>query len=97
MAIVILDRARFELEEIIEWWRENRTAAPYLFENEFETLLAQLAAMPSIGHMSRDTILNLRASGLLKSRYVVYHRFVPDLRRVEIVSVWHMSRRDSKW
>lgn len=50
LPIIVAPQADAQIQTIDAWWRENREAAPDLFEQELSTAFANIAAMPSAGH-----------------------------------------------
>ena len=93
MKVLLLDEAqrRFEVED--RWWREHRDAKE-LFVTEFQEVLRQVAAAPSIGQRYRRARGKLLQRVLMKkTRCHVY--YVHDAERgiVEVHSIWGARRR----
>ncbi len=91
LVVAIQRRAVREIETIDEWWRTNRPAAPNLFANELESMLAVVALMPTLGAEARSQRLGgVRRVLLPQSRYHVYYR-VRDT-TLDVLAVWHTVR-----
>lgn len=92
MKLEIAPRAIRDAERCARWWRENRTAAPGLFEDELRTALDLIRAAPTLG--SRYDIIPGREHRRVLmpvSRHHVYYRIMgPD--HVRIVAVWSAVR-----
>lgn len=54
LTIAFTPRATKQTRRALAWWRENRPAAPDLFEQELRNVLALVAAAPSLGAVARD-------------------------------------------
>jgi plasmid stabilization system protein ParE len=77
------------------WWAENRPAAPDLLEQELRNVLALVAATPTLGALARDTrVKDVRRVLLRRTRYHVYYRVDSASVRLEVLALWHASRRD---
>jgi hypothetical protein len=46
MKIILLRRALADAKKVIIWWRTNRTAAPFLFEDELRAAQLLLLEFP---------------------------------------------------
>lgn len=91
LRVVIQRRAVVEAEAVDAWWRVHRSDVSDLFASELDTMLAAIAAMPTLGAAAAG----VRAEGvrrvlLRKTRYHVYYRVRDDV--VEVLAVWHTSR-----
>ena len=83
--------AREQAAEIGRWWRENREAAPDLFEDELVHALALLADHPEASPLySKRRGHVVRRIRLEKTRYAVYFTVEPEA--VNVIAVWHTSR-----
>jgi plasmid stabilization system protein ParE len=49
MKLRLTPRALAEAKRIKTWWRQNRRAAPHLFEQELKAALALIRATPGLG------------------------------------------------
>jgi plasmid stabilization system protein ParE len=93
LPVVLTRRAERQLEEALNWWMANRTAAPDLLLDNVERAMQLLAAQPSIGAKARgDRFRDIRRVLLEPVGYHIYYRVRPVLRRVEILAVWHAQR-----
>lgn len=91
LAIVFERRAIREAEACDEWWRSNRPAAPDLFVNELEAVVAAVALMPTLGGRAKSARLpGVRRVLLSATRYHVYYRARGAT--LEVLAVWHASR-----
>ncbi len=86
-------RAAKEIREAVAWWRQNRPAAPDLFEDELRAAVSLLGIQPLIGARALNVALaGVRRVQLSGSRYHLYYRIRPRARIVEVLALWHMSR-----
>lgn len=89
--VVILVRARVEIEAADAWWRIHHPASSTSVVDELERALALLSAHPDLGARvpgrasPGDRRLLLRRIG-----YHVYYRVRPG--RIEVLRFWHTSR-----
>ncbi len=92
-SIRITDAADAQIEEIDDWWRDNRTAAPDLFREELESAFERLAGQPKSGRaFPRPRYPDLRRTLLRRTAYQVYYIFLPMTDEVEVRAVWHARR-----
>ena len=97
MKVVLSETAAREFVVAVEWWRENRPAAPTLLEDEMAVLLARLAEMPLTGQaVLNGKLRGLRRASLEESRYHLYYRVHEKRGVVWVVRLWHMSRSSPK-
>lgn len=73
------------------WWRENRGAAPDLFDHELESAIASLAVTPDIGAPYQPRP-GLRRVLLQRTRYHLYYRHDEDSGEVVVLAVWSALR-----
>lgn len=85
--IAYTQRARGQIEEKSTWWRANRSKAPYLFDDELDRVLALLRERPEIGAPYKHRIQGVRKMRIWKTPYLVFYRYDPQQRVVEIMSV----------
>ena len=84
-------RADNEILVILRWWRENRPAAPNLFEEELAEASTRLATQPEIGMaFSRPRAPKTRRLLLRRTRYHVYYEH--DDEGVLVHAVWGAVR-----
>jgi plasmid stabilization system protein ParE len=78
---------------ITKWWRKNRPAAPFVFEDELEEAVEKLRIEPHLGTeygvLSGETI---RFMLLPKSAQHVYYAVDDDNGVVVIYTVWGARR-----
>jgi plasmid stabilization system protein ParE len=80
-----------QIDDIDDWWRENRPSAPNLFLDELATSFEVLSHTPQIGRAYRQSPVPGTRRILLKgSRYHVY--YVPRAEAVIILAIWHAQR-----
>ena len=94
MQVRIFSRARREIGAVVAWWRVNRPAAQGKFEAELGAALLRLATDPYSAPRARDPRLKqFRRLSLLETRYHLYYRVNEAKQQIEVLRVWHMSRR----
>ena len=97
MKVVLSEAAAREFAVAVEWWRENRPAAPTHLEDEMAVVLRRLAVMPLTGRaVLNDQLRGLRRASLEDSRYHLYYRVLEKRDLVWVVRLWHMSRSSPK-
>jgi plasmid stabilization system protein ParE len=95
LAVAFTKRATNQTRRALAWWRENRRAAPDLLEQELRSVLALLAEAPMLGAVPRDArIKDARRVLLRRTRYYLYYRTKTEEGRLEVLALWHASRRD---
>jgi plasmid stabilization system protein ParE len=95
LTVAFTARATKQTRRALAWWRENRSAAPDLLEQELRSVLALVAVAPTLGAIARDTrIKEVRRVLLRRTRYHVYYRVDAALGRLEVLALWHTSRRE---
>jgi plasmid stabilization system protein ParE len=89
--VLISADAEIQLAGVRSWWRENRAAAPDLFDRELdaavEILRHSAGAFPVYRTEGRAEVRRLL---LPRSRYAVY--FSIEEHHVLFVAVWHTAR-----
>ncbi len=74
------------------WWLRNRDKAPEAFDEEIERAFELLLNAPHVGKPSRSRHGKLiRRLTLERIRYYLYYRVERD--RIQLLSLWHTSRR----
>lgn len=87
--LVVFDRdAQAEASAIDLWWRENRPAAPNLFRDELERMIALAARVPESGRVVRDR--DVRRIRLRRTQYHVYFRV--ESNALVVLAIWHARR-----
>jgi plasmid stabilization system protein ParE len=95
LTVAFTKRATNQTRRALAWWRENRRAAPDLLEQELRSVLALLSEAPMLGAVARDPrIKDARRVLLRRTRYYVYYRVKTEQGRLEVLALWHASRRD---
>ena len=93
MKVLFSSAVTREFSVAVEWWRENRPAAPTLLEDEMRGVVHRLAESPNIGApVLHPLVKGLRRLSLEGSRYHLYYRVLPRRDVVWLVRLWHMSR-----
>ncbi|MFT4843305.1 MAG: plasmid stabilization system protein ParE [Planctomycetota bacterium] len=93
MNLLVTPEAERHIDTIDLWWRENRTAAPELFEQELAAALDLIETWPGIGRQRRHrSIPGLRRVLLRSTRYHVYYAPSPDGDTVFVLAVWSAVR-----
>lgn len=96
MRVVFSKRARQQFEIAVEWWR-GHGKLPFLFEDEVVRAVKLLAVTPLIGVPGRDERLkSARRLVLQQSQYFLYYRVRETIGVVEILRLWHTSRRSPR-
>jgi plasmid stabilization system protein ParE len=94
LAIKVTRRAASEIAGATEWWQANRPAAPRVLPEEIERAFHLVAFQPGIGARAVNTKLaGVRRLHLSRIRYHLYYRVASDGGAVEILALWHTSRR----
>lgn len=93
-AVDLSKEALNDVEEIVAWWRANRSAAPDRFKDELEFAVVRLAEQPGMGERVRfRRRTDVRRVTLMRTRYFVYYRLDTKRREVTVVHVRSTSRR----
>lgn len=94
--VVFSKRAQRQFDSAAAWWREHGKA-PFLFEDEAIRAVKLLAVTPLIGVPGRDERLKTaRRLVLQQSQYFLYYRVRETTGVVEILRLWHTSRRSPR-
>jgi plasmid stabilization system protein ParE len=95
LIVVFTDRATLQARRAVAWWRENRPVAPDLLEQEIRSVLGLVASAPTLGAVARDTrVKNVRRVLVRRTRYHVYYRVDAGGAQLEVLALWHTSRRE---
>jgi plasmid stabilization system protein ParE len=95
MKIKIGKRASRQAERASNWWHENRSAAPQLFERELEEALGVLVTRPTAGvSFPTEKRPELRRLLLPKTEYHLYFALECEHNEAVVVihSVWGARR-----
>jgi plasmid stabilization system protein ParE len=88
-------RGERQIRAARRWWLENRDKAPEAFDEEILRARELLLRTPYAGKPWRARAGKfMRRLTLERIRYYMFYRVHPD--RVEITSLWHISRRPPK-
>src|SRR5215210_1887983 len=90
--VVVMPRARRQVLAATEMVACSRDKAPTAFEDDFSEALDLVARNASIGHLVHMRRKGIRRLLMERLRYYVYYRVTPD-EVIEVLSVWHASRR----
>jgi len=89
--VIITPRARRQLTAAARWWLAHRDKAPEAFDEDVAAGIGAISESPSI-HPRIDRRRGIRRMLLERIRYYIYYR-ISARDDVEIISVWHASRR----
>jgi len=93
--VVFSPRARRQFAKEWTWWRRNRDKAPEAFDEEVTSTLEKLAGSPfDTGFAVRARRPGLRRVSMERIRYYLYYRVNDD--EIEVVAIWHASRRSPR-
>ena len=91
--IRISPRAERQIEEVADWWFDNRGGAPFLFSQEIERAFLALVTFPRAGErVIHPEIPELRRILLSSVEYHLYYAISDDDQAVEVLELWHTSR-----
>ena len=86
-------RADNEARRATAWWRENRPAAPHLFEDELAEAIGLLAEHPDAGRpVARPGFPKLRALLLERTQHHLYYDHDAAAAKVVVRAVWGAVR-----
>ena len=92
MKLELAPRFVREAERCAAWWRENRPAARFLFDEELRAALDQIRTAPELGSVYAAMAGREHRRVLMpRTRHHVYYRVV-DVSVVRVVSVWGATR-----
>ncbi len=91
----VAPRAEEQIREAASWWLENRPKAPHAFEEDLEKAFDLVTFLPRAGESVRHSrIAGLRRLLMGRVRYYLYYDVGDETETVEILALWHTSRRD---
>jgi plasmid stabilization system protein ParE len=90
--VIVRPRAQRQIDAAINWWLGNRDKAPDAFIEELAETLELIAHNAGAGVPVRTRRAGVRRILMERVRYYLYYRRLPD-DIVEVVFVWHASRR----
>jgi plasmid stabilization system protein ParE len=91
MPVVIMPRARRQIERAAAWWDEHRDKAPDAFAEDLEDIRKLLEHSPHVGQNTHAKQPGVRRILMVRVHYYAYYR-IKDA-TVEIIFIWHASRR----
>jgi plasmid stabilization system protein ParE len=89
--VVIMPRAQRQIERAARWWDQHRDKAPQAFDEDLADLQKILSHSPDVGQTIRAKRPGIRRILMERVRYYVYYRMRDET--IEIIFVWHSSRR----
>ena len=89
--VVFTKRAGKQAAAAAKWWKRNRNKAPHAFDEDLSAFIKLVAANAGVGAPSGFR-RGIRRFLLDRIHYYVYYRVASE-DVVEIVSIWHASRR----
>lgn len=90
-AVIIMPRAKRQLRAAEAWWLKHRDKAPAAFDADMDAALAAIAESPSI-YPWFNASRGIRRMLVERVRYYVYYRLNAQ-DDIEVLSIWHASRR----
>jgi plasmid stabilization system protein ParE len=91
--VVVVGEAEQHLRDIVEWWLENRRAAPMLVLGEFERCVSLLESSPDIGApFHRTQVPGVRRVVMRESKHFVYYLHDAHNGVVYIIAVWGVPK-----
>ncbi|HEX8171625.1 MAG TPA: type II toxin-antitoxin system RelE/ParE family toxin [Thermoanaerobaculia bacterium] len=84
-------RARRQYVAASRWWLEHRDKAPEAFDEDLNSIWRLIGTRPGAGQIVRSRSRGIRRVLAERVRYYVYYRVFDD--RIEVLSIWHASRR----
>jgi plasmid stabilization system protein ParE len=91
LRVEFTDDAREHVRAASAWWRENRRAAPTLFEDELAMAIAFLGSGPLLAQVFDEVGGKVvRRARLPRTRYALYFTVGDEL--VTVHALWHGAR-----
>lgn len=88
MILRLTPRALAEAKRIKTWWRQNRPAAPDLFEHELAAALDRIVQAPGLGRLYAEGSLDVPVRRVLLPKTLNHVYYAVDGQDVVILSVW---------
>lgn len=85
-------RAQKQIATAARWWKKYRYKAPDAFEEDLAETYGNLIAVPAMGQRVVSRRPGLRRVLLKRIRYYLYYRVTAN-DDIEVVAIWHASRR----
>lgn len=93
LRFVVAPAAKRQISAVVNWWRANRPAAPFLFEEELASARRVLEETPDIGSLAQQSeIAGVRQFLLPKTRYHVYYLVDSSREKLSILAIWSAVR-----
>lgn len=92
--VVFTRRAERQTTAAAHWWAQHRDKAPDAFDEDFVEGVKRIAANAGLGVPVAQR-KGVRKLLLDRVRYYIYYRVVSD-DVLEIISIWHASRRSPR-
>ncbi len=94
MKLRLATRALAEAKQIKTWWRENRPAAPDLFEQELDAALERISARPkSAGTLYEQGNLEAPVRRVLMPKTANHVYFAVEGDEIVVVSIWGAPKK----
>jgi len=91
--IVTTRVAEIDAHKARDWWRDNRPAAPSLFEDELTEALALLVEQPNAGKPApRPDYPKLRRLVMRRTRYLIFYEYNAESGEVLVRRIWSALR-----
>ena len=90
----VAPQAESQIREAAGWWLSNRPKAPQAFTQDLEKAFGLISSLPRAGQkVHHSTMAGLRRVLMGRVRYYLYYRVDAATERVEVLALWHASRR----
>ncbi len=89
--VIVMPRARRQIDRAADWWDQHRDKSPAAFDDDLSSGIAGIAANAATGTIVRRGQLTVRRILLTRIRYYLPYRLRENT--IEVISVWHSSRR----
>ncbi len=86
-----MPRADRQIRAARRWWLQNRNKAPEAFDEDLDRAYDLILHAPYAARSVRIRYGRVRRLTIERIRYYLYYRVHPD--RIEVISLWHTSRR----
>jgi plasmid stabilization system protein ParE len=91
LSVEFSSRAVRHAEKIADWWRENRPAAPTLFEEEITKAVELVARMPDAGERYLCAVSDMRRLLMPHTSHWLFYSVRPH-GLIWVHAVWHTAR-----
>lgn len=90
--VVVRPRAQRQIDAAINWWLGHRDKAPDAFFEDLAETLDLIRDSAGVGVPVRTKRPGVRRILMERVRYYLYYRVLSE-HLIEVVSIWHASRR----